>query len=72
LFYKGTRLVFIYELFLYIYLHVLMQFLKVYFSSNKLHDGIANCAYILELGVVMNNFNFSGNFILEKKCAVKN
>ncbi len=49
-----------------------MQFLKVYFSSNKLHDGIANCAYILELGVVMNNFNFSGNFILEKKCAVKN
>jgi hypothetical protein len=40
------------------YVHILMQILIVYFSlqvKNKPRDGVANCVFILELGLVTNN-----------------
>jgi hypothetical protein len=44
---------------LYIYVHTLcMQVLPVYFPlkvKNKPYDGVANCGYILELGVITHN-----------------
>jgi hypothetical protein len=39
----------------YICVHILMQLLTVYFPlqiTNKPHDGVANCVFILELAMV--------------------
>jgi hypothetical protein len=52
----DTRLVFI--VILYMCTHIRIQFLIVHCSlqvKNKSHDGAANCAFILEPGVVTNS-----------------
>jgi hypothetical protein len=40
-----------------VHVHILVQFMILYFSllvKNKLHGGVAPCAFILELGAVTN------------------